>query len=567
MTTRALGWVQDPSNLENLRRVVEIFDPATTTHQELINNRIPNLIAKEDGLSRIVKAMASQPLNLLYSDLVGSAFTPRGTSRCNGIVQAAIPGQRRDFILDWPADNYVRWAHALGFIEFNRDNDTFCIAENGRALIETEIGSPDERTIFADALLAYPPAARVIKLLGKEASKNKALSKFEIGAELGFIGESGFTHIDIDYYVSEFLHADADTRKTMKSNWEGSSDKYARMICGWLETVGWVRKETIGYALPDHHAKGTCLMPAYKLTAEGYEQRKKLTGTSRMSQITKYVFYEMLCTKRDGREYIRTRRTRILKMIKKPLSVNEIQRKLVSHGIEASTKEILSDLKGLERLGLTISDKNGKYKCTDKIRGLSIPDSHSDDRSELQFLVSDCRESFSEIPEEYVILIEMGFDGQQSTNYERKAMELLTKWCHFNGHHLGGAHNPDGILSIGKTGIIIDFKAYKDGFNLQASERNKMLNYLSEAKNRPSDHPTKWWEKFAPEVTEYLFLFVSGKFVGQFKNQLNKLHSQTQIKGAALSSCVLCRTADEIVRGDLSGANFLKRIACLDEVE
>ena len=42
-----------------------------------------------------------------------------------------MKGQVRDFISDWPADNFVRWAQALGFIKYNYFDDSFEITEEG----------------------------------------------------------------------------------------------------------------------------------------------------------------------------------------------------------------------------------------------------------------------------------------------------------------------------------------------------------------------------------------------------------------------------------------------------
>ena len=42
-----------------------------------------------------------------------------------------VEGQKRKFISDWPADNFVRWAHCLGFIQYNYEDDTFEITKKG----------------------------------------------------------------------------------------------------------------------------------------------------------------------------------------------------------------------------------------------------------------------------------------------------------------------------------------------------------------------------------------------------------------------------------------------------
>ena len=42
--------------------------------------------------------------------------------------------------------------------------------------------------------LSYPPFVRLLSLL----SENECMTKFEIGCQLGFIGEAGFTSVMID---------------------------------------------------------------------------------------------------------------------------------------------------------------------------------------------------------------------------------------------------------------------------------------------------------------------------------------------------------------------------------
>lgn len=128
---RTFGWVQDPSDFDSLIKVVSIFDNESETYQELINGKIEQLIEERDGKNHFLEVLKSDSLRIKYVDLVGTSFTPRSSARCNGIVQATVKGQVRDFISDWPADNFVRWAQALGFIKYNYYDDTFEITTEG----------------------------------------------------------------------------------------------------------------------------------------------------------------------------------------------------------------------------------------------------------------------------------------------------------------------------------------------------------------------------------------------------------------------------------------------------
>ena len=97
ITVRTFGWIQDPGKFENLKRVVQVFCFGSPAHSELISKVIPAIVEKRDGRDRFIEELQKQPLRLKYEDLVGTSFTPRAAARCNGIIQAALPGQKRPF--------------------------------------------------------------------------------------------------------------------------------------------------------------------------------------------------------------------------------------------------------------------------------------------------------------------------------------------------------------------------------------------------------------------------------------------------------------------------------------
>ena len=60
---------------------------------------------------------------------------------------------------------------------------------------------------------------------------------------MGFTDEAGFTSFPQNIWVQAYEESTDEEEKTkLRANTEGSSDKYARMICGWLEGIGWVKK-------------------------------------------------------------------------------------------------------------------------------------------------------------------------------------------------------------------------------------------------------------------------------------------------------------------------------------
>lgn len=570
MVDRTFGWVQDPGNLTKLRRAVEVFCPDSQTHAELCDDLIPRLVEARDGRDDFLQAMGRNPLRLSYRELVGTGFIPRQNSRCNGIMQAALPGQKREFSLDWPTDNFVRWAHALGFIQWDADDDHFAATDTGIALSKTTLGSDAEYRLFADGLLSYPPAARVIGLLADAGAIDEGgLTKFDIGERLGFQGEQGFTTISRDFFVKEYILAEsAAIRKKMNWNWEGTADKYARMICSWLMKLKypWVRKE---YREFGRSKDGTCVcrLSVFTLTATGFEERKKTTGTSSMSRSPKRVPIEMLCTKGAGRALLRVRRARILDMIRRrAASVEQIKKMLMEHKVEASEATIFGDLHGLENIGLSIEESQEKFRCRDKIVDLVITQTQAPDEpsAAIQAMKEQCADELHVIPDNFLVLIEMGFDKRKSKLFEIKVAELLIEHCGFHGQWLGGQNRPDVIVYDDATGAVIDTKSYKDGFSLPVSERDKMLRYLTDAKKRVQS--VTWWQSFPPEVKEFIFLFVSGKFTGNFLAQLRALGELAETGGGVITALALLLFAEKIASGEMSRSEFLRRALQLEEM-
>ena len=95
---RTFGWVQDPSDFKSLYNVVAIFDNTSEVHKQLVDERIEKLIEEKDGRSHFLEVMRSKPLKIKYTDLIGTAFTPRSSARCNGIVQATVDDKKENLL-------------------------------------------------------------------------------------------------------------------------------------------------------------------------------------------------------------------------------------------------------------------------------------------------------------------------------------------------------------------------------------------------------------------------------------------------------------------------------------
>lgn len=505
---------------------------------------------------------------LKYKLLTGTSFTPRSASRCNGIIQAAVKGQKRAFIGDWPADNFVRWAHAVGFIKYNYTDDTFSITEKGLGLTKCT-DNKEKENLLINALLSYPPAYRVLSLL---KNPDEPLTKFELGEKLGFTGEEGF----ICYPVRSIIAALAETedkeeRSKIRSDWESSSDKYARTIAQWLGHLGLVetcKKEvTVEYG----HRMISDTLGAFCITPKGERVLRNINGNSKHSKIEKAVSYEMFATKGSDREYLRFRRSLILKAIvesKNKSSFLKIQEILKSNDLEESIETIKDDVAGFINLGLNIELTSESVLLKDLISDFSIP-VYKDltVKSELSKEKDVVRKQLKSISHEYLSLMDLAFDSAQNRLFEMKAMDLFLNECGFYGRHLGGANKPDGILYTDKDysvnsgkenyGIIVDMKAYSGGYNLPIGQQDEMKRYISNNQKRDEKiNPTRWWREFPGYLKNYYFMFVSGSFKGDMAEKLNKIYLETKVSGTAMPIVTALLMADKIKSKELTLQDF-----------
>lgn len=560
---RTFGWVQDPSDFESLIKVVSIFDNKSETHKELVNEKIDRLIEERDGKSHFLEVLNSIPLKIKYVDLVGTSFTPRSSARCNGIVQATVKGQVRDFISDWPADNFVRWAQALGFIKYNYFDDSFEITEEGLNLTGAKT-IEEKEDILIDSLLSYPPAVRILNLL----SDGKVKTKFELGKNLGFIGEDGFTSIPQDVLIMTLATTeDTKERNKLRTDTEGSSDKYARMIAKWLSKLGLlvqVAKEVeLNIGGKNYKEK---IGQSYMITAKGIQSLNKVNGRSRHKRISKNISWEMLATKGTDRNYIRTRRALIIKSLiecKSGLTLEEIRDRLEIQTISELFTVVKDDIDGLINIGLNIEKIGEKYYFNDEINDFIIPIIENSEKSEFTQEKDNLREKLDTLSHEYLSLVDLAFDSQQNRLFEMKTVELLTKECNYKGVHLGGSRKPDGIIytenSTDNYGVIIDTKAYSNGYNLPISQVDEMVRYVEENNKREKErNSNEWWKEFGDNINKFYFSFISGKFIGNIEEKLQRITIFTNVYGNAMTIITLLYLANEIKANRLKTMEVVK---------
>ena len=572
MAERTFGWVQEAYTLDNLKNVVFVFVPDSRINRLLKTDKIPRLIPDKDKREEFIKELDQEEIRIPYTHLKGKG-TPKGYTRsnapCSGIIQAVLPGQRKEYQSDWPADSFLRWAVSIGFLDYDRAADECSLSVLGSQYAKAEEGSEEEEEVLKTALLSYPPVCRVLSLLMKEGH----MTKFEIGAKLGFIGEAGFTSIPQSMIVEGLAAAQEKEEKTkLLQDTEGTSDKYVRTICSWLISVGWVKK--IPKEIKGLYGSGinTEVIPqSYQLTLKGRTICNHITGGSRCRKIPKRVMWDMLATKAADREYLRNRRTHIIMGLEKSaLTPLQIQEYLKQKGLEEETETILDDLKSLENIGLQIQKTRDTYRITDEITGLLFPEtlkSFLPVKSEVSILKDYLRSHLTHIDHKYLILVDLGFDGTSDRDYEIQTAQLLTAELSFHGGRLGDTRKPDVCIYYEDNGLIIDNKAYGKGYSLPIKQADEMYRYIEENKERSQLlNPNCWWNVFGKEVKTFHFAFVSGEFTGGFRDRLNHISMRSGLKGAAVNSANLLIMAEKLKAGTMGYGEFFRLFDTNDEI-
>ena len=550
---RSFGWSQDASDFNSLKNVVQIFDIHSDFHKNLVGARIPLLIDDDNLIKKFQNILNNTPLKITYSDLVGTHSTPRKESPCNGIIQASICGQVKQYLSDWASDSFLRWAHLCGFVKYNGEDDTFEITDEGLTYSRTEDDSIEEKECLLNAILKYPPVSRILQLL----SNGEHLSKFEIGSQLGFVGDEGFTSLPQNVLLTSLaMTEDASEKNKMKSDWDGSSDKYARQICKWLEKLGLVRQVEKEYKVylgnKEYIEK---LGQAYMITPDGLKAYRRLQGVNKVSKVSKNVFWEMLCPKASDRYYIRNRRAYIIKFLSDAngsITLNKIQEKLQEVKFDESLEVIKDDIKGLQNIGLFIKESSKGYILNDEIQNLVIPiNSIGTGKSDTLRLKDFCRDILEHISHSYLNLIDLAYDPKSNRQFEMEVVDLLVSECGYKGLHLGGGRKPDGIIYTetldNNYGTIIDTKAYSKGYSLPISQADEMRRYVEENNKRDNKiNSNEWWNNFPKLLKKFSFLFVSSEFNGQFEERLDNISKTTNINGGAMNVVNLLLFAENI---------------------
>ena len=569
--SRTYGWVQNPSDFNKLKKVVQIFDSESAQYSmlrdELIDKFIPNLQIKSALKEKFNKGIEV----FSYSELVGGMTDSNGKSVdgrkgavADGIIQLTVPSQGVDtqgkvWTDNWTADGYLRWALSLNFVKHDRFTDQCRITDFGLKFARC-CSEEEEIEILRKALLSYPPASRVLEILSEQ--KGNSVTKFYIGDRLGFKGEPGFTSYD-DSMMREWILGCNSSKEIakIKSNVEGTGDKYARMICSWLRKVDFVTRVNGPLIL----GVGCSGFPEYKITAQGEHALRKAKGSSCNKKITKYLTWEFLATKdgAEARDYVRSRRANLLKTLNKSNDIEGLSQELKKHGFNDAESVLEKDLEGLINCGINITKNNNLYVLKDYIVDFSIPDSTSSFEKATSSSINIKNELLdnTNLQAKYYEMVDIAYDGRRSRDLELMTVDLLRNVCGFQAKVLGGGRKPDGIASYGNHGLIIDTKAYKQGYGKNIGQEDEMVRYIEDNQQRDSSRNcNEWWSSFDEKVDTFYFLWVSSEFVGHFEEQLIETSKRTHAKGAAIDIRQLLYIADAIMKNEMNLEDFVNLI-------
>ena len=585
MKKRTFGWIQNPGDLKKLKKVVSIFMNGSETNLWLRNERLPllkqyGLISQPDFIAFTSKT--SQVLiEIEYASLKGkgSGSASRADALCTGIIQAVIDGQKnktysdnngntitikKPYTDDWSAEGYLRWAISCGLLEYVESSDTCKITDLGKELAGSLDDSPEEKEALSKALLSYPPVIRILSLL-KDKDKQ---SKFELGSQLGFKEELGFTSIPQAMYLCDYCEASESEKKEIRSNSEGDSDKYARGIASWCAQMGWVTTDNEEKSGMYRGKQYTATLQVFSITRAGEKALTKANGYSSNPRIKRVVMFEMLASNRaPGADYLRYERACILKALTaSDKTLEQIKKFLKDRDVDISEAAIRDHIDGLISIGLDIKASSNKYKLLDKIIGLDIPNKNVFAKVEANEIKEKIREKLITVNHKYLILVDLAYSDASSTakknadakEFEIQTAELFVDELGFSGKRLGDSNRPDVIISYDTFGTIIDNKSYKDGFNVDRGCRDEMARYVNENQQRiPGVPANEWWKEFDSRVVSFTFLFVTSYLKGKFTEQLEYIsNTHSGIKGGAINVENLLYLAESIKAGEKTKESF-----------
>lgn len=561
------GLGQDVAHdLKNLAKVASLFVFDSKINTWLLNERLDEVVTDVVTCAQLKFAIRQKEIILTHRQLGGT----RTKSEANSLVQAIFEGQgRRLAFVDWAAQNYVSVTVAFGLIKFNQLNDSYQITDLGRQAVKMYDAEQNEEldTFFYERLLEYPYAAWLLRLTARDTEKK--FSKFDLGSNFGFIDELGFSTAPLNLYLDGLAEAtinhDSQLRSQIRSNFESTGDKYMRWLAGVLVNYGLLKSEQ--NTRVSHCFEGRVLELSigitYQISYKGLQALRRVNGFSSYARTKKRVMWEYLAPKAGDAIRKKTVRALILKVLSEGNSRKEIvdiSDKINKEypSLEVTPEQILDDCKGINRIGIEIEIEGTQARLKDQLLPFEIPIQRQSSfvKQDIDILKDKLRKDLKLLNHSYLKGIDIALKSRTSntenTEFESLSVDLFTKECLLEGKHLGGSNRPDGIAWCDEFAFIIDSKAYSDGFPLTRSNTDPMLRYLNDLNSRNPEILPNWWIDIPENITNKYFVYISGKFRGEYIRLLDEFKTTSNHSGGALEYIKLLLLAENYKSGRLN---------------
>jgi hypothetical protein len=448
---------------------------------------------------------------------------------------------------EWDARCRIKAICASGMAEIDRDIQGYYLTPLGKKLCgapKSDVVSKSKRMlsakeieIFRQGLLTNPPVVRVLSILNESRKKgNGSMSKYDIGSQLGFVGDIGFTH-----YEAEFV---AQSGKSFNDA-EGDADKWARTIISWLIQVGWVVEA--GYK-KIYNRK----LQLYTTT---YDVDRALQYSARST--VKYIPQEMLCSDHHPfAEIIQQRRVSILKMLrqKQSMPIKEMVNTMVSSNIDTNEETLAFDILNLQQAGIQITKEQNYYRLLDNIKLDVIADQMASNvkmegvEKEIELYVAKYADSLPPRLIDNLIRYGSGHDEKNSAVLFEITIDRLFSFMGYKSQYLGqGYGRVADVIAKYKDmfppksyALIIDAKAYKE-YTFPAGDVRKMKEYIK-------FHGKELMQDMIPH---HAFAFISKTFKNP-NEKLEEIARDTAVSGTAIDVYTLLKLCSKVVQQQIS---------------
>src|SRR5699024_10508370 len=141
-----------------------------------------------------------------------------------------------------------------------------------------------------------------------------------------------------------------------------------------------------------------------------------------------------------------------------------------------------NDITGLNNIGIRIEKDGNRVNLLDHINDFSIPNLDvttilKDEESER---IKEHLMQTTDLETKYIELIDIAYDGNRNRDFEIISAELFKKVYGLNSKLFGGARKPDSIVYTDDFGVIIDTKAYSNGYSKSINQADQMIRYIED---------------------------------------------------------------------------------------